>query len=79
MMARIHFRIPAELLAEAERRAVASGMSVGQWTRKLIEKETGIEVPVELGIAGADEHTRKRVQRAGVKAIKSRAKESKGK
>jgi hypothetical protein len=79
MMPCINFRIPAELLAEAERLAAAAGMSVGQWTRKLIEKETGITVEVGLGLAGTDERTRKRVQRAGVKAIKDRVKQSNAK
>jgi hypothetical protein len=75
MMRRIDFRVPPELLAEAERLAAAAGISVGLWTRKLVERETGITVDVRLGIAGSDERTRKRVQRLGVKAIKARAKE----
>ena len=75
MMQRIDFRVPPELLAEVKRLAKAAGMSVGLWTRKLIERETGIAVDVKLGIAGSDEKTRKRVQKAGLKAIKARVKE----
>lgn len=74
MMPRINFRLPPNLLAEAERRAAAEGVSVGEWTRKLIEKETGIHVEVKKGLGGADERTRNRVHRARDKAFKKRAK-----
>lgn len=72
MMPRINFRIPPEVLAEAERLAAEAGVSVHEWTRKLVEKETGIVVPVKMGLAGVNARTRKRVQGAGVKAIKNK-------
>jgi hypothetical protein len=76
MMPCINFRVPPELLAEATRLAEAEGLSVGEWTRKLVEEATGMTVEVKMGLAGASERTRKRVQRLGVKAIKDRLKEA---
>ena len=72
-MDRIIFRCPPELLAEIERRAAAAGVKPGIYVRKLCEQHTGIAVEVGIGLAGADAKTRKRVQSAGVKAIKSKA------
>ena len=76
MMPILAFRIPPELLAEAKRLAAAEGMEVGEWARKLIEKATGMKVEVKIGIAGADEKTRNRVEKARLKGIKQRAKDS---
>jgi hypothetical protein len=75
MMPVINFRIPPELLAAAERRAAAGGLSISDYVRGLIERDCGLVVPVKLGLAGADPGTRKRVSRAGVKATRLRVKE----
>lgn len=74
MMSRINFRIPDELLAAAERMAKEAKMSLGEWTRSLIEKATGVKVEVKLGMAGADETTKQRVEKARIRGIKKRAK-----
>ena len=71
-METINFRCPPELLEAAKRLAAAAGQSVGEWTRSLVEKETGIKVEVKLGMAGVDEDTRKRVERARLKGIQNR-------
>jgi hypothetical protein len=68
MMPKINFRCPPELLAAAEKLAADAGLSVGEWMRGLVEKETGIEVEVKMGLAAMDPKTRKRVQQLGAKA-----------
>lgn len=69
-MPRLNFRLPPELLKAAEQMAEKEGMNVGAWVRKLMEEVTGVSIEVKKGLAGADEKTRKRIQRLGVKAAK---------
>ena len=73
-MDHVIFRCPPQLLEALQRKAKAAAMSVGEYTRKLAEQDTGISVEVKKGMGGADERTRKRVERARIKGIKERAK-----
>jgi hypothetical protein len=76
MMEKIGFRCPPELLDAIRRQAKATGMTPGEWVRSLCEKATGVKVEVKMGLGGADERTRARVEKARLKGIKARAKES---
>lgn len=76
-MDRLSIRMPDELMDAAKELAAAEGISVGLWARRLIEKATGVKVHVVRGLGSTriDEAAKQRVRRAGVKAIRQKAKE----
>ena len=74
MMKKIDFRCPPELLTEIERRATEEGISPGQWCRRACEEKLGMSIEVKKGLGGANERTRKRVERLRLKGGKQRGK-----
>lgn len=72
-MKRIIFRCPDEIISALERKAAGAGLSLGKYVRRLCEQDTGISVPIIVGLGGASPETRKRVQAIGARAHKRAA------
>lgn len=75
MMPKIDFRCPEELYAEIARLATLAGMSPGEWCRTVCAEKAGVKIEVKMGLGGADERTRRRVEKLRLKGIKERAKQ----
>ena len=73
MLPKIDFRCPLELFEAIQCEAARTGLSPGQVARRACEKMLGVKVEVKRGMGGADERTRKRVEKARLKGIKERA------
>lgn len=70
-------RLPVPLMRAAKAKAAAAGVSVGQWTRSLIERETGVAAEMrEGGFANMSPAKHRRISRAAGKA--SAAKRAEG-
>lgn len=80
MLPKIDFRCPANLHAAILAAAAKDGVSPGEWTRALCAEKLGITIDVKRGMGSADEHTRKRVEKARLKGFKKsiKAKARKG-
>lgn len=69
-------RLSAPLRREAQRLAKAAGVSLGEWIRRLIERETGIQAEMkEGGFAHMSKKRRREIASSGGKA-KAAGKES---
>ena len=70
-----HLRLTSAMCAEAKRRAAAAGITVSEWIRGLIERETGIKAEMkEGGAAHASKKRRREIAAAGGRAKAANAK-----
>ena len=62
---RISLRLSPSLMREARRLAATTGISLGEWVRRLIESETGIDADMRMGFAALLRKRRQEIARSG--------------